>query len=193
MAILPKLLNDIVEPVIWVDGGVNHRINFNQTNSNFANTKIGFAVGDGDSCHTKLDQYLNSDKDYSDLAFVFRALSNRDFTEINLLGFLGGRCDHQLFNLGETHHFLTTVKNPTQVNFDNLVYAYSAGQWRFSIHGEFSLIVLERTKVELTGRCKFSIHPPRELIPLTSYTLSNSGSGRIKLVTDGPAFILLVK
>ena len=180
------------EPVIWVDGGVNHRPRGTGRDcvgqDCVGQDRVGFSVGDGDSAAEKLDQELATDKDYSDLAFVLGCLRAR-FSSVVLLGFLGGRRDHELFNLGEVHHFLAAAKTPTRVRFDDSLDVYSAGEWRFEIHGVFSLAVLAGTTVKLAGACKFPLPTPTKIAPLRSLGLSNHGFGEITLTTRGPAFI----
>ena len=178
-------------PVIWVDGGANHRRQCADNADNADNAhgeKPGFAVGDGDSFDGKLDQYLDPDKDYSDLAYVLGRLGSR-FAEVVLLGFLGARRDHELFNLGEVHHFLAAAKTPTTARFDNCLNAYSSGQWTFEADGIFSLAVLEAATVQLRGACQFPIPTPTRIAPLKSLGLSNRGFGEITLTTRGPAFV----
>ena len=155
---------------------------------NIEHDSIGFAVGDGDSSRSELHQYLPVDKDYSDLSYVLGRLPDH-FTEVILLGFLGARRDHELFNLGEVHHFLCAAKTPTQVRFERSITAYSTGEWAFEAHSIFSLAVLEPTTVTLAGACKFRLTAPTKIAPLTSLGLSNHGFGVITLVTLGPAFI----
>lgn len=169
------------EPVIWVDGGANHRRRMGRGN-------FGFSVGDGDSSRGKLDQYLEADKAYSDLAYVLGRLPAY-FVEVILLGFLGARRDHELFNLGEVHHFLAAAKTQTRVRFDHSLNVYSTGKWTFEVHGIFSLAVFQPTTVKLAGACKFPITAPTKIAPLRSLGLSNRGFGEITLTTRGPAFI----
>ena len=171
------------QPVIWVDGGAHHRPPV------AARDGLGFSVGDGDSFRGKLDQYLDTNKDYSDLAYVLGCLRSR-FAEVVLLGFLGQRRDHELFNLGEVHHFLASVNTPTQVRFDDSVIAYSAGQWAFDVDGVFSLAVLESATVQLVGACEFPIPAPTQIAPLKSFGLSNRGFGTVTLTTGGPVLII---
>lgn len=166
----------VTNPTVWVDGGAHHR------NDN------GFAVGDGDSFDGALDQTLNPDKDFSDLAFVLRRLPD-NFTEISLRGFLGGRRDHELFNFGEVQQLLAAKKTPTRVWFDDQVTAYSAGSWQFESHGVFSLAAFAPVTVTMTGACQYPIAAPSQLSPLTSRGLSNIGFGAIDLTADAPAFI----
>lgn len=187
-------VSTLEEPLIWVDGGVNYRHACGLSN------EIGFAVGDGDSANHKLDQYLDTDKDYSDLAYVLSRLPEQ-VNQVILLGFLGARRDHELFNVGEIHHFLRTATTPTWVRFageqgecseselDHSIIAYSKGDWKFTAQGVFSLAVFEATEVTLVGACKFQLKTPTTIQPLSSLGLSNEGSGEITLKTQNPAFI----
>lgn len=169
------------EPIVWVDGGANHR-------APIFRDRPGIAVGDGDSTKSRLDQYLPEIKDYSDLAFILRRIP-APYSEVVLLGFLGGRRDHELFNFGEAHHLLASRETPMRLRFDHSVRAFSKGEWQFHIHAPFSLAVLEPATVTLTGGCKFPIEPARKIAPLTSFGLSNRGQGEVTLRADGPVFI----
>ncbi len=164
------------EPLIWVDGGAD-----------FSAGHGGLSVGDGDSARRPLQQRLPANKDYSDLAYVLRRLPG-NFREVVLLGFLGGRRDHELFNFGEVHHFLA-AKTHTQARFERAAYGYSQGEWRFCAHGVFSLATFAATTATLLGACEFPLSTPTEIRPLTSLGLSNRGYGDITLRAHGPVFI----
>lgn len=167
----------LTEPIIFVDGGTRCR-----------KSGHGISVGDGDSFDGRLDIELNPDKDFSDLAF---ALANipQGFSVIRLLGFLGGRRDHEIFNFGEVHQFLMTRTAPVQILFDDRVVAYSSGRWSFSRHGGFSLGVLEESKIRVYGDCLYRCVEPALFKPFTSFGLSNSGSGTIGLECSRPVFV----
>jgi len=167
------------EPVIFVDGGTDCR-----------QSGCGIAVGDGDSFDGELDVLLSPDKDFSDLAFALADVPS-GFVEIRLLGFLGGRRDHELFNLGEVHQFLVTRTSPVQVLFDDRVVAYSAGRWSFCRHGGFSLGVLEESRIRVEGDCLYQCTEPTLFKPFTSFGLSNIGSGIIQLECWRPVFVFL--
>jgi len=169
------------EPIIWVDGGADHR-------APMFRDRPGFAVGDGDSAKSGLDQYLPQDKDYSDLAFVLRRIP-QSYSEIVLLGFLGRRRDHELFNFGEAHQFLAGRESPTRLRFDHSVRAFSKGEWPFHMHAPFSVAVFAPAMLSLTGACKFPIAPAREVAPVSSFGLSNLGQGEVTLRADGPVFV----
>jgi thiamine pyrophosphokinase len=170
--------HDIEDPVIFVDSG-----------SQFRKSDEGISVGDGDSIDTPLEIRLNPDKDFSDLAFALQNIPDH-FREIDLAGFLGGRRDHELFNIGETHHFLSTRKSPTKVRFDRKVTGFSAGQWQFQRFGSFSVLTVAEALVRITGDCSYTCPESTSFPPLSSLGLSNIGSGTIDIGSNGPVFVL---
>ena len=168
----------IEEPVIFVDRGARLR-----------KSGEGISVGDGDSFEGMIDVPLNPLKDFSDLAFALGHIPEH-FGEVNLIGFLGGRRDHELFNIGESHHFLRARKSPTTIKFDNDIVGYSSGQWRFERIGGFSVSVVEQTRVGITGDCRYPCPQTTKFMPLSSLGLSNVGTGTVCIDCDGPVFIL---
>lgn len=167
-------------PLVWVDGGVAHR----------AEAGLGFAVGDGDSAAVELHQYLNRAKHYSDLAYVLKCLP-QGCAELVLLGFLGGRRDHEFFNLGEAYNFLHRANNRCKLRFDEEIFGYSKGEWRFELHCGFSLASIATARVKLIGACEYQLKRPTAVPPLSSLGLSNIGSGEIILTCDAPVFIFI--
>jgi len=164
-------------PVIFVDGGTA-----------FRHQKTGLSVGDGDSYDGELDERLSPDKDYSDLAYVLSSLPAH-FHKVELLGFLGGRRDHELANLGEIHHFLKHRHSPTRVLLEQAVTGFNAGDWQLEIHEIFSLMCIESTKLTLEGECEYPLNTLTQIDPLSSHGLSNMGRGRITLKTEQPVFV----
>ena len=169
----------VPEPLVLVDGGARH-----------VDPGSGIRVGDGDSSDLPMDHALNPDKDMSDLAFVLDNLP-AELRHVRLWGFLGGRKDHELFNLGEVHRYLSSRQNPVRVSFESVALGYSPGNWSFERHGLFSLAAIEPCRVTLTGDCRYPIEDLREIRPLSSLGLSNVGHGTIYLQCEGPAFILM--
>ncbi len=166
------------EPTIFVDGGSAFRI-----------AGEGISVGDGDSFAGKIDVELDPQKDFSDLAFALGQIPAH-FCEVILCGFLGGRRDHELFNIGEAHHFLRARLSPTRVSFDDEIIGYSAGAWQFERLGLFSIAVIEQTAVALTGDCLYTCPDKTIFTPVSSLGLSNQGSGTVSIECEGPVFIL---
>ncbi len=157
---------------IFVDGGARLH-------------KSGLVVGDGDSYSGPLDVELPKRKDYSDFAFTLRHLP-KHISEVKTVGFLGGRRDHEWINLGEAHRFLKSRKNTT-FTFDHSITGFSQGRFDFRRKGLFSLLVFQNTQLELSGKCEFKFRG--RLKALSSHGLSNVGSGKINLITTGPAFL----
>lgn len=168
------------ESVVYVDGGAQFRPN-----------DQGISVGDGDSFEGELDHKLPTDKDFSDLAFVLNSVPD-NIEAIYLYGFLDGRRDHELFNLGEAHRLLLrSGAKKREVFFDDRILAFSSGQWQFSYSGIFSLFALETTRVRLMGDCKYKIPELGEVGMLSSIGLSNIADGEIKIEAEGPVFVFL--
>ncbi len=166
-------------PCFLIDGG-----------KNFFKGKSAsvLTLGDNDSSKTPLDIVLPTKKDFSDFAFALKLLPP-SVKILILRGFLGGRRDHELFNMGETHHFLKSRKE-TMAFFDEQIIAISTGSYEIELQGQFSIACLEKTKIHLSGDCDYQA---KEIIffPLSSLGLSNFSHGKIKIKTTKPIFILL--
>ena len=171
---------DLLDPVIFVDGGSIRREN-----------DIGLSLGDGDSFDGHLDHLLETDKDYSDLAFALSLLGN-EFERIEMFGFLGGRRDHELLNLGEVFHFLAGRTRPATAHLDHAIEAFSRGNWQIEVHGTFSLVAFNNAVVSLSGDCKYEIPKDTSISPVSSFGLSNEGHGTIWLETDSPMFLFRI-
>jgi thiamine pyrophosphokinase len=179
----PIQLSDL--PTIAVDGGAHF----------IENPSVW--VGDADSFPGEVKAshiYKHPiEKDFSDLALAFSLLQDQRHYKIHLWGFVGGRKDHELFNLGESLNFLDSHQECQvfvygtngKIEFQLI----GAGQWKFTHAGIFSLGSLKKTTVRLTGDCKYQIKKPYVLSPLSSFGLSNFASGEITLENSGPVFI----
>lgn len=172
----PEIPDDC--PAVYVDGGTLWR-----------GTRPGFSLGDNDSFEGPLDLTLPKEKDFSDFHFALEQIPQQ-FSMIEALGFLGGRKDHELLVLGETHHFLKTRHSPsTEIVFDRDILGYSQGQWTFQHQGVFSLIAFEPTVITLTGDCKYKLSEPKNLKAMTSFGLSNEASGVVRMTNSQPVFL----
>lgn len=177
----------VSEPTVYVDGGTRAR-----------GGKSAFpciSVGDGDSSALKLDHEIPTEKDFSDLAFALTALPP-NIMKLKLFGFLGGRRDHELANLGETHAFIKARAPGASAEFyvrDQLeLRLLSAGSWDLEIHTLFSLFALEPAVVSISGACAYPI-THAALPPLSSRGLSNVGQGRISVMSDTPLLLFQTK
>lgn len=175
---------EMLLPTVYVDGGARFKI------SNYAPAIV---VGDGDSFCGPHDELLPQEKDFSDLAFVLRQLPAH-LSHLKLFGFLGGRRDHELANLGEVHRFLKQRQLLSKVEFfegdERRILAVGAGTLKVELNGIFSIFTLERARIQMTGACHFTLENPTELSPLSSHGLSNKGHGSVTLSCDAPCFIL---
>lgn len=135
-----------------------------------------------------MDEPLHPHKDYSDLAYVLAGLPQH-FKSLNLYGFLGGRRDHELLNIGEACAYLKHQLLNASVRFDDKLHCFGKGEWQVEINQTFSLMCLQPAKVQLIGECKYPIKEQTELSPLSSLGLSNEGIGVIQLRCDGPILL----
>jgi thiamine pyrophosphokinase len=167
-------------PVLFIDGGAEFKSPL---------ASISASVGDGDSTTLAMDLLLARDKDYSDFDFALRSLP-QNVVEIFAYGFIGGRRDHELANLGEAHAFLKARLNKTEIIFDHGITMMSAGKWTCRCVGIFSVLVLESCRVSITGKATYQILKPSLLPPLSSFGLSNLGAGDIQVSCEGPLILI---
>jgi len=179
VASIPKELHHL--PQILVDGGTRIK----------KKHPLHFSVGDGDSFGQKLDLKVNPDKDYSDLSLAL-SLIPKNIHYIHLVGFLGGREDHELINLGEIHYFLSNCKQ-TEVHVwgkrKKIYWGLSKGVYRFSQTGTFSLFTFKNNKISLKGKCEYPLKS-KNLKAHSSQGLSNVGFGLISLKCLSPLFVI---
>lgn len=171
-------------PTIYVDGGAQFR-------------PIGgkekfpsVVIGDGDSGATDLDVVLPRKKDFSDLAFVFRSLPTT-VRHVELLGFLGGRRDHELINYGEANLYLRSMKEFTTVRFEQSIVAFAGGSLKFEANGGFSVVVFEKAAIKITGAVKYALSRPTQIRPASSLGLSNEGRGTVVIACTKPCFLFI--
>lgn len=180
---LPPHLQEL--PLVCVDGGAHYT------------ERMDIWIGDGDSCRAEISAphlfQVPPEKDESDFALALNLFSLPLHYKFHLWGFLGGRKDHELFNLGECLRFLerhpecqALLYNQTgKVSFHLL----GEGFWKFAYEGLFSLGTLKKTNVRLTGRCDYEIKKFKTISPLSSFGLSNQGRGEMILENEGPVFL----
>lgn len=172
-------------PIIGIDGGAHHLEN------------LDIWVGDSDSYQGEVQTehvFRHAiEKDYSDLALGLSLFKEPRHYKFHFWGFLGGRRDHELFNLGEALAFLE-ANSESQIIFygeDGKIYFHlvGTGHWKFEHIGLFSLGTLKKTTVKLLGECHYPIKKATQLNPLSSFGLSNQGKGKIILENEGPVFL----
>ncbi|MDD0852362.1 hypothetical protein HBN50_04595 [Halobacteriovorax sp. GB3] len=171
------------EPIIYVDGGLNHRIDDSHPH---------LSLGDNDSNITdqKLDILLERDKDFSDLSYALDLIPF-NIEIVTLLGFIGGRKDHEFLNFGAIYNFLEKRDEPCLVFIDDEFIAHSPGDFILEHHGLFSLITFDDQEITLEGDCKYKLESPTLIRKLSSRPLSNQASGSIHIQSQKPLFIYL--
>ncbi len=175
------------EKVIFVDGGINFKNNIK--------VKDFDSIGDQDSTTSSLNTVLDKNKDRSDLyhAFALAKLDDRP-RELDLYGFIGGRLDHQLFNIGEAYQVLKQLEKIQRINFylkeKKYLSVLQIGENKIFHEGQFSLSSIDECSIELTGNIKYT--GTRNLIPLSSQGLSNISYGEFKITSDQPIIFFYI-
>ena len=170
-------------PTLYIDGGVKWREQ---------GSDAQLSIGDGDSNSQddsrKLDLVYSPQKDLSDLNLGLNLLTQSTL-QLWLWGFLGGEKAHELANLGAVSSWLEG-RVASYALFDQHILIVSAGSWQLNVKQEFSLMSLVDNEVTLTGDCKYKLEGPTPLTSLSSFGLSNEGSGVIHLSARRPLLIL---
>ena len=171
--------------LIFIDGGLVHYDKFLLKMPLL--TKKAISMGDGDSSNQLMDMF-KSDQNLSDLTYCLNYLSKQKDSETFIfVGFLGGRLDHQFFNLGEISRFVK--KNKGQVLLEDKVEFLPKGLNILEINGLFSLGSFEDNKVKINGACLYQSKKWLPLPVLSSRGLSNIGSGKIEIESTSPLAI----
>jgi len=163
-------------PQIAVDGGIR-----------FAVHPILW-VGDGDL--GALPTVVKTDQNETDLRFCLTGIRPWRWKTLHLLGFMGGRKDHELANLGEIYAELKIRKNFLKAVFYDedgqaCIHFHAAGEHEAVIQGCFSILVFEPAKITISGACRY---PAEELLlePLSGRGISNEASGLVKVASTLP-------
>lgn len=174
---------NIRRPTIFVDGGLKY-------GDDQLSHSISIGDNDSNSSSQELDIILDPKKDFSDLDAALGLIPDH-VNEVTLYGFLGGRLDHQMINLGSIHHFLKRSNKLITCYFENKIIVSSAKGLSFNHQGTFSIMSLERQEVRITGECEYQIEKKKPIDLLTSYTLSNIAKGEVHIESELPLFIYL--
>ena len=186
----PLLLPRNESPFLFIDGGCHNITNVKNDYLKLFKNFFFLKLGDQDSYDGELDVVLEKTKGFSDLAYGLGLLTDTIKT-ISLQGFLGGRKDHELFNLGEVHYFLSSSKahKSCSVAFGKTFKAFPKGVQQIDHRGTFSLFVLEKTLIQIEGNVQYTLKHPTLLNPLSSLGLSNIGLGPFTVTSEGPFFL----
>lgn len=177
--------------LIFVDGGLLHQKDFKQKGPKLY--QKSFSLGDGDSAKRGQLQLHKHDQNLSDLAFCLQQLQAiKDLKTMTLLGFLGGRKDHELINLGEIASFLR--KRPdVRVFLDDQIEFLPPGKHQFTFKGTFSLASFTPNQIKIEGDCRYPLKKWTKLEALSSLGLSNEASGLVTVECKKTVMLFLCK
>ncbi|MDF3024851.1 MAG: hypothetical protein K0R10_2212 [Alphaproteobacteria bacterium] len=191
----PLLLQDVARlgigtvPQIAVDGGIE-----------FALKPVLWA-GDGDSSppaapetRTGTPVVFKDSQDETDLRFCLNGVRGWQWRQLHLFGFLGGRRDHELANLGEIHaEMKVRAAFVSAIFYDDKLEAavrfFNVGAHRVNISGTFSLLSLEAAVADIGGDCTYAAKGAA-LPVLSGRGVSNSGRGMVDISCDAPFMIV---
>ena len=211
----PACLRDAV---LFVDGGSRWR---DSLPAEFGGPVL--SVGDGDSCADTgsdrpraldrpqaldrpraldrpqaLDVLLPPAKDYSDLGFALEVLRLVDVARLDLLGFLGGRRDHEWVNFGELARFAAHRAELRIDVFDGAeprapaVTVLGPGAHSLKHAGTFTLAHFVDAATTLRGAIDYPLGAGTELPAHSSLGLSNRAHGRFQLQSDQVSLLFWV-
>ncbi len=172
-------------PLLCVDGGAQ-----------FATTSDVW-IGDKDSFQGEINSkhtfHFSTHKDKSDLSLAFDLIQSDFSKTLHLWGFLGGRKDHEIFNLGEALRFLERQPESIVKFYDHegrvTFLLLSKGSWKISHIGLFSIGSLKEVELKMTGDCLYPLLNRSIIQPFSSHGLSNEAKGTIAIEASGPIFI----
>jgi thiamine pyrophosphokinase len=186
-AIVKKHLTDPHTRLFFIDGGTRHLEKFKKKTPLLLKSAI--ILGDGDSSNIKMT-WKKKDQNLSDMAFFLEKMltmtpAQFEVKQYLLVGFLGGRLDHQLFNLGEVAHFVKKLdkKNRPKIYFEEKIEFLTAGRHLLNIEGRFSIASFSKNQVKITGDCLYKADQWLPLPELSSRGLSNEGTGLVLIQT----------
>lgn len=183
----PKLADFLANnPILCVDGGADFTLH------------MDIWVGDGDSAINVFEASsifkFAPQKSESDLALALSLLSESSPRTLHLWGFVGGRKDHELLNLGEVMHYLENKTNSEVIFYDGSqrpVYRLLApGDWVFAHTGLFSVTSITDVKLKILGQVSYPLKDFTDLRPLSSLGLSNSAQGEVQIINQGPVMVI---
>lgn len=183
----PKLADFLGNnPILCVDGGADFT------------PRMDIWVGDGDSAINVFESpnifKFAPQKSESDLALALSLLSQSSPRTLHLWGFVGGRKDHELLNLGEVMHYLENKTNAEVIFYDGnqrpVYRLLASGDWVFPHTGIFSVASTTNVKLKILGNVSYPLTTFTDLPPLSSLGLSNSAQGEVQIINQGPVLVI---
>jgi len=178
--------------LVFIDGGAKHLQKFARLIKKNGISPQYF--GDGDSSN-KVMNHKKRDQNLSDLAYFLKnAVLKKNLHKYEhylFLGFLGGRMDHELINIGEFFRFMKSfnAKTTPRVFIEDKIEFFPKGLMETNVMGTFSVTTLEKSKFKISGQCLYKTKSPITLQGLSSRGLSNTGKGVIKIESTAPLAI----
>jgi thiamine pyrophosphokinase len=170
---------DLIEPVIFIDAGAKHQT-----------LGVGFSVGDNDSFAGVLQQQIPREKDLSDLAYALHMVP-KSFQTIRLLGFLGGRRDHEFATILEALSFANEKLFMGELIWDDGSIRCIKGSHDYKYRGVFSVFsFFENTEISISGNVKYNVS--KQIKAYSSHGLSNEASGQFTVKTNHPVLLYFV-
>ncbi|MEA9356508.1 hypothetical protein SHI21_09850 [Bacteriovorax sp. PP10] len=180
--VLTPFLKRAQVKLFFVDGGLIHQEKFQKKAPLLI--KKAESIGDGDSSKKPMTMFKD-DQNLSDLSYCLNLMSKETHIQTFLfVGFLGGRLDHQFFNLGEISRFTKTTD--AQILLEDKIEFFPKGKIDVEIQGIFSLGSFEDNQIKIKGACLYKSKNWLKLPTLSSRGLSNVGSGKIEIESKSP-------
>lgn len=161
----------------FVDSGLDRFLDLNNSKKPVHSQSIG----DQDSSKFEMDIKLNPRKEESDLSVTLRLLAEKiEHPEICALGFLGGRRDHEYFNLKAFSNFVARRKSFV-CHLSREMTVFSGNEfWNFDHRGTFSLFSFQDSRYSVHGEVVYPLE--NALIPsMSSQLLSNEAEGEFRV------------
>ena len=145
-----------LKELVFIDGGSIHESKFKTL---IKKQKLSPQFyGDGDSSK-KIMTHKKIDLSLSDLSyFLNERLQKKNYINYDLylfVGFLGGRIDHQLINIGEFFHVMKNLnfKPAPRILLDDKIEFFAKGINEMCVQGIFSIASFEKCKIKISGDC----------------------------------------
>jgi thiamine pyrophosphokinase len=192
--VIKKHIKNPETQIYFIDGGLIHYEKFKKHFPKIASkgSKSAMSFGDGDSSQKAMTK-KKTDQNISDLAFFLKnAPSNLAVESFLFVGFLGGRIDHELFNLGEIANFVGKwrMKHPPMLWMEDKIQFLSKGSHSLNILGHFSIASFSENKIFLKGDCLYKSKTWIKLSTLSSRGLSNEGHGTVEIKNQAVVALL---
>lgn len=188
--LLSSYKDGVKTKLFFIDGGLRHQEllaeHFPESSKN------ALSLGDGDSSPLPM-KMKKLDQNVSDLSYFLSSLgAYPKASTYHFIGFVGGRVDHFLFNLGELSAciYRQALGSKALVLMDNSIQFLGIGEHVLIVEGTFSIASLQDNKIKIQGDCEFESREWIKLPVLSSRGLSNVGYGVISVESIKPFFII---